>query len=163
MVVLDTSTLILLAKTDLLPRLIERTHVAIPQEVQREALAKEELYDAKVIAQALASGAMRRLATTPLKRRQQLEADFALGPGEAAAVLWAKIRGAPVGTDDGPAIKAAKILGVPFFTAIHVLTALYEKGRLDRAMALAQLEQLQQVGRYSVSIVEDARTSIRKK
>ncbi|MBI2359701.1 MAG: hypothetical protein HYV04_12510 [Deltaproteobacteria bacterium] len=96
------------------------------------------------------------------ERRRQIQADFGLEAGEAAALLLAKENDQPLGTDDGPAIKAAKIMGIPFFTAIHVLSELHEKGRMDEKAALVKLDILQKVGRYSIQILEDARKRIRE-
>ena len=162
MVVLDASTLILLAKSDLLPLLAESTQMNIPEEVRQEALARKGSYDALMIEEMVRSGKIRvsRLART--ERRRRVQADFGLEAGEAAALVLAKESSQPIGTDDGPAIKAAKIIGVTFFTAIHVLLGLHEKGRIDGKAALAKLEALQKVGRYSVQILEDARKRIKE-
>ena len=162
MIVLDASTLILLAKTDLLPLLAEKTRVLIPEEVQREALAKPELYDARVIAGMLSTGKVQVLKDPQAQLCKRLQDDFALEPGEASALLLAKEKRVPLGTDDGPSIKAAKLMGIPFLTAIHVVVELCEKGRIDRQTALAKLERLQQVGRYGVQILEDARKQIQR-
>lgn len=160
MVVLDTSTLILLAKSDLLPLLVEKTRIVIPQEVAWEALAQPALYDAQVIAEMVSARAIQVFKETPARRMRWLEEDFALGRGEAAALFLAKDKRLPLGTDDRPTIKAAKIMSIPFFTAIHVLIELYKKGRMDRKTALAKLETLQRVGRYSAQILADARERI---
>lgn len=162
MIVLDTSTLVLLAKSDLLPLLAERTRLIIPEEVVREAMAKPQLYDARVIAQLLSTGKMHAIKQAHASQRKRIEADFALGSGEAAALLLARENNCPVGTDDGPAIKAAKIAGVSFVTAIHVLVGLYESGQIEREVACAKLDRLQQVGRYNARILDDARASIQK-
>ena len=162
MLVLDTSTLVLLAKSDLLPLLAQRTRLVIPEEVVRDALAKPQLYDAQVIARLLSTGKMHAVKRAHGSHRKRIEADFTLGPGEAAALLLAKENACPIGTDDGPAIKAAKIAGVPFVTAVHVLMGLYENGRIDREVALAKLDRLQHVGRYNVHILDDALARIQK-
>lgn len=162
MLVLDASTLILLAKTDLLPLLAEKTRLLIPDEVQREALAKPELYDARVIAGLLHTGKIQVFKDPPAQRCKQLQDDFALERGEASALLLAREKRLPLGMDDGPTIKAAKLMGILFLTAIHVLVELGEKGRLDKQTALAKLERLQQVGRYSAQILEDAHKRIQR-
>ena len=162
MIVLDTSTLVLLAKSDLLSLLAERTPLLIPDQVRREAVVKPELYDAQMIARMVDSHTIKVVRAAWTRQHQRLQGDFDLGLGEAAALLLAQRRRAVLGTDDGPAIKAAKVLGVPFVTAIHILVELYQKGRIDRAMALAKLERLQRMGRYSAQIVEDARGRLRK-
>ena len=163
MIVLDTSTLVLLAKSDLLSLLAERTPLLVPDQVRREAIAKPERYDAQMIARMVEHHTIKVVRAAWTRQHQQrLQGDFDLGLGEAAALLVAQRKRAVLGTDDGPAIKAAKVLGVPFVTAIHILVELYQKGRIDRAMALAKLERLQRMGRYSTQIIEDASGRLRK-
>ena len=162
MIVLDASTLILLAKSDLLPLLAEKTQIQIPPEVRQEALARRELYDARMIDGMLRAGKIQVSTAARPDRRRQIQADFGLEAGEAAALLLAKENDQPLGTDDGPAIKAAKIMGIPFFTALHVLLELHEKGRMDGKAALVKLDMLQKAGRYSSQILEDARKRIRE-
>lgn len=161
MVILDASTLILLAKSDLLALLVEKTRIVIPPEVQREAVARKDLYDARMIEELLRRGHIQVANFSRPVQRKQIQVDFGLEAGEAAALLLAKEKDEPLGTDDGPAIKAAKIMGVPFFTAVHVLLELYEKRRINQEAALAKLERLQKVGRYSAQILEDARKRIK--
>ncbi len=161
MVILDASTLILLAKSDLLALLVEKTRIVIPPEVQREAVARKDLYDARMIEELLRRGNIQVANFSRPVQRKQIQVDFGLEAGEAAALLLAKEKDEPLGTDDGPAIKAAKIMGVPFFTAVHVLLELYEKRRINQQAALAKLERLQKVGRYSAQILEDARKRIK--
>jgi len=162
MIVLDASTLILLAKSDLLPLLAEKTQIEIPPEVQQEATARRELYDARMIEGMLRTGKIQVSKSVRLERRRKIQVDFGLEAGEAAALLLAKENDQPLGTDDGPAIKAAKIMGIPFFTAIHVLLELHEKGRMDDKAALVKLDILQKAGRYRIQILEDARKRIRE-
>jgi len=160
MVVLDASTLILLAKSNLLLLLAEKTQIEIPEEVQQEALVRRELYDARMIEEMLRTGKIQVSKFPRPDRRKQVQVDFRLEAGEAAALLLAKENNKPVGTDDGPAIKAARIMGVPFFTAIHVLLELYAKGRMNKKIALAKLDLLEKFGRYNAQILSDARERI---
>lgn len=160
MVVLDASTLILLAKSDLLMILADRTEIQIPREVEGEVLVREELYDARMIKEMLSSRRIEVAKSVPSARLRRVQLDFGLEAGEAAALILAKESNQALGTDDGPAIKAAKIIGVPFFTAIHVLLELYQKKRIAREAALAKLDALQKVGGYSAQILEDARKRI---
>ena len=163
MVVLDTSTLILLAKIDLLPLLAEKTRIRIPKEVQQEALVKPQLYDAKMIVEMIRMGKIQVWRELPVQFQKQLQEDFGVEAGEASALLLARQIHAPIATDDGLAIKAAKVMGIPFMTSLHVLTELYTKGRIDQKTALYKLEKLEKIGRYSLQLMEDARESIQKK
>jgi predicted nucleic acid-binding protein len=161
MPVLDASTLILLAKSDLLLLLAENTQINIPEEVQQEALARRGSYDALMIEEMIRSGKILVSKSVGTDRRKRVQADFGLEAGEAAALVLAKESDQALGTDDGPAIKAAKIMRIPFFTAVHVLLELHEKGRINGKAALAKLDTLQKVGRYSAQILEDARKRIK--
>ncbi len=160
MIVLDTSTLILLAKSDLLALVAEKTPLVIPPEVRREALAKPTLYDARMIAAMLQAGTIRVMRAGGMTGKKRMQREFGLEAAEASALVLAKEKGVPLATDDGPAIKAAKIVGVPFITAMYVLRELAVKGRLNRKTALAKLEILQRVGRYNVQILGEARQCI---
>ncbi len=82
--------------------------------------------------------------------------DFRLDVGEASSLAVATTHGGILGTDDGLAIQACKVLGVPFVTAIHLLLRLSEQRVVDRSTALVRLETLQRCGRYAPRIVEDA-------
>jgi hypothetical protein len=52
-----------------------------------------------------------------------------------------------LGIDDGPGIRAAKILEVPFVTALQILVELSVQKRLDRPAALSKLDSLLSWGR----------------
>lgn len=163
MVILDTSTLILLAKTDLLPLFVKETGARISKEVQKEALANPNVYDSKLINEMIKSKKIHILKSPMAFQRRQIQKSFGIEPGEASALLLARKRGVPLGTDDGKTIKGAKILGVPFFTAIHVLMNLYENNRIDRQIASVKLEKLQEWGRYHTRILENAYSRIEKR
>ncbi|MBI4669850.1 MAG: hypothetical protein HY747_11855 [Elusimicrobia bacterium] len=160
MIVLDASTLILLAKTDLLVLLAEKTKILITEEVRRESQVKPDLYDAQIIRRMVEEDRIKVIPGTKESQTKPLEKELRLDKGGASSLLLARDQGYILGTDDGPAIKAAKILGVEFFTAIHVLVELSRKGRLQEPVALAKLEQLELLGRYNPQILRDARERI---
>lgn len=82
--------------------------------------------------------------------------DFTIAEGEASALLLARQRQEVLATDDGRTIKACKVLGVKFVTAIHFLLSLYSKRKISKELALVKLERLKNLGRYNVRIVSDA-------
>ena len=87
---------------------------------------------------------------------RNLRADFRIEAGEAQALWLGKRLGVPLAVDDGPTIKACKVLGVQFVTAIHFLINLRARGKLELPLALAKLDALAAYGRYSRKIIEDA-------
>jgi len=61
-------------------------------------------------------------------------------------------------TDDGPTIQAAKMMGIPFATAIHFVIDICRGGDMPLELALAKLEKLERFGRYHPRIMQHART-----
>lgn len=154
MIVFDASTLILLAKVELLRRVVEAVEVVIPAGVERESTMKDT-FDARLVRALIEEGRIK--VATETGRVAQIMEDFRLAEGEAQALSLARARRAILATDDGLAIKACKVLGVEFATAVHFLIRAYERGVIDQETALAKLETLKGYGRYDSRIIEDAR------
>jgi len=160
MIVFDASTLILIARAELLDLFLANVGVpiAIPGEVERECCGSKKTLDAVMIQRALDES---RIRTTVVKNRRlvaKLQADFSLGQGEAEAIALAIHRKAELlGIDDKNGINACKLLGLAFTTAVGVLVRSREKGLLDGPEALEKLARLAKYGRYKDSIIQDAR------
>jgi predicted nucleic acid-binding protein len=160
MIVFDSSTLILIAKAELLDLFLSSVQmpVAIPVEVERECCKAKKTLDALIINKALEESRMQVMAVKNPKVLSRLRADFSLGRGEAEALALAlKHKAQLLAIDDKNGINASKLLGIPFTTAIGILVRSHEKGLLNRAPALVRLTALARYGRYASSIVEDAR------
>ena len=153
--VFDSSTLILLAKIDLLRESAEDILIVIPPKVKEECLFKESL-DALLIKTLIAEGKIKVEKAGNREAVRKLRADFRIEAGEAQALWLGKRLGVPLAVDDGPTIKACKVLGVQFVTAIHFLINLRARGKLELPLALAKLDALAAYGRYSRKIIEDA-------
>lgn len=163
MFVFDASTLILLAKVELLdPFLADVTlEVAIPAEVERECCSAKKTLDALMIQKALDESRIKVMAVKNKKLAAKLRTDFSLGKGEAEAIALAlKEKAQLSGIDDKNGINACKLLGVRFTTAVGVLVRSCEKGLIGRSDALAKLTALAKYGRYKSSIIEDARLKL---
>jgi len=153
--IFDSSTLILLAKIDLLRESAEDISIVIPPKVKEECLFKESL-DASLIKTLIAEGKIKVEKAGNQEAVRKLRADFRIEAGEAQALWLGKRLGVPLAVDDGPTIKACKVLGVQFVTAIHFLINLRARGKLELPLALAKLDALAAYGRYSRKIIEDA-------
>lgn len=121
-------------------------------------MAKES-DDARAIGKLLEEGHIRRKAVN--KEARRLMGEFRLAAGEAEAIVLAQQKGALIGTDDGPAIRCCKVLGITFVTAIGFLVALTESGELDTVLAMELLTKLERFGRYDTRILEDAARRVR--
>ena len=153
--VFDSSTLILLAKIDLLREVTDNVAIIIPVKVKEECLLKDSP-DAMLIKTLIKEEKIKVEKAGNQEAVKRLQSDFKIETAEAQALLLAKKLGCPVAADDGPAIKACKVMGIRFATAIHFLLDLKEKGQLDRPMALEKLDRLAGYGRYARKIIEDA-------
>jgi predicted nucleic acid-binding protein len=163
MVVLDASTLILIAKAELLEIFLANIglEVAIPKEVEWECCAVKRSLDALMIHKALDESRIKVIVVRNRKLVAKLRSDFGLGRGEAEAIALAFAQEAAVlAIDDKNGINACKLLNIAFTTAVGILIRLREKGLLEHGEALAKLETLAKYGRYKTSIMEDARTQL---
>ena len=158
MIIFDASTLILLARCELLETFVSRTkrRIVIPLAVRNEALQKgkaETPFIERLLDQ-------RRIDTEQVSDEaavQKLMHDFAIDRGETEAIFLAHVsRIAIVATDDRNAIKACRMLKLGYITALSIVISFCEHGILSQSEALLKLEELQRIGRYSRRIMDDA-------
>jgi len=163
MLVFDASTLILIAKAELLEPFLagSRLGVAIPAEVEKECCGSKKTLDAMMIQKAVDEARIEVVAVKNRRLVTKLRADFSLGKGEAEAIALALDEKAQLlGIDDKNGINACKLLGIAFTTAVGILIRGREKGLVEGPDALAKLAMLAKYGRYKNSIIEDARLKL---
>jgi len=163
MVIFDSSTLILLARTEVLEVFIANFtgQVLIPEKVKEEVLVKDGTEMLQVAA-LIEGGQISVLRVSDRKLLQKLVEDFNIDLGEAEAITLAlQKKGAMVATDDRNAIRACKLLKLDFITAIAILIRAAEKKLFSRSEALLKLEKLEAIGRYKKSIIADAKKQIK--
>jgi uncharacterized protein len=166
MFVCDASTLILVAKSELLDLFLASVGVpvAIPGEVARECCGSSKTLDAVMIQKALDESHMKTIVVKNYRLVAKLESDFSLGKGEAEAIALAVNEKAQLlGIDDKNGINACKVLGLACTTAVGILIRSREKGLLEPPDALEKLGRLARYGRYKNSIIEDARLKLEGK
>jgi predicted nucleic acid-binding protein len=162
MLVFDASTLILLAKIEILESFALNFpgEVVIPLGVKEEACLKEA-EETPLIENLLRDDTIRVLKVKDNKIVKRLMSDFHINGGEAEAVSLAlQEKASIVATDDRNAIRACKMLKIDFITAIAILIRTFEKKLLDKDEAVIKLQKLEVFGRYSRAIMEDARERI---
>lgn len=153
-IVFDSSTIILLAKIDLLREVTREVHASIPDRVRQEVLAKPTP-DAELARILMQEGKL-EVIQGGKEATLKLGGDFRLHAGEAEALALAIALAAPLAVDDGPTIKACKVVGRPFLTAVHFLIHLAGTNRIGRELAMEKLNRLSGYGRYKGRIIEDA-------
>ena len=160
MLVFDSSTLILIAKIEIMDLFLEDVgmEVAIPAAVEAECWGGKKTLDALMIRKALDES---RIIVRKVRSRKviaQMEEDFNLGRGESEAIALAlQERARLVGIDDKNGINACKLAGIPFTTAVGIVVRSRQKGLVDLNNALMKLSALARWGRYRDSIIEEAK------
>ncbi len=163
MIIFDASTLILLAKIDVLRIVTDIFAPATaPKIVLSEATGKKTL-DAEAIRQLVHENKLRIVENPPKHRMDYFMERFPVAAGETASFLIAREKNALLATDDGIAIRICKIFGVRFATAVHFLIGLKNRGHLDQQTALAKLGVLERCGRYAPEIIKDATERINRR
>jgi predicted nucleic acid-binding protein len=154
-IVFDSSTLILLAKIEILNIISEDIQIIIPEMVRSECIGRD-LFDAKLISSLITNGKIKAARVTKKETVEKLCKDFKIHIGEAEALALALKKKLPLAVDDLTSIKACRILNHKFTTAIHFLISVTENGKINRDVALVKLEKLSLYGRYNKRILEDA-------
>lgn len=163
MIVFDASTLILLAKIELLGDLSKEIDISIPDTVEEEATAKEDSFDAKLIKSLIEEDRISVRSVEEPSLAEQLMEDFNMDKGEACVVVLSKeLNSDLIATDDGQLIKAAKVMDISFVTSITFLVRANEKGVLDDDIALEKLRRLEEFGWYKPRIIEESEKRIKE-
>ncbi len=166
MLIFDSSTLILLAKAELLDLFLDDFQgiPLIPGAVEDEATCDLSRPDGLLIQQRIQEG---RLAVKEIQQPKilaRLLLDFRLGPGEAEALVLAseeKEATAVIATDDRNAIRACKVLRIGFVTSLSILVRAVEKGLQTPVDGMRSLERLRSYGRFKSEIIEEISRQIR--
>lgn len=155
-IVIDASTLILLAKTTLLKEACESWNFFITGIVEKKSTIKEDKFDAQLIKNFLVQRKIQIVHIKPSIKQYKFQRDFNIASGEASSLVLAISKSFPLATDDGQTIKVCKILNIKFFTAIHFLIFLLQNKKINTKLAMIKLEELKKYGRYNLRIIADA-------
>jgi len=162
MIVFDASTLILLAKINILEIFVLNFpgRVLIPQKVKEETCI-EKIEENPLLLKLIKDKKIQILKSKKSTLTKKLIDDFNIDAGEAEAIVLAlKKKGSIIGTDDRNAIRASKILKINFTTAVAILIRTFEKNLIEKNEALVKLQKLESVARYHRAIIEDAKKQI---
>ena len=164
MLIFDSSTLILLAKAELLDIFLDdfQSKPLLPGAVEAESTGNPSRPDGLLIQQRILEDRLTVREILQPKILSRLVQDFRLGLGEAEALVLALEIGdaAIVVTDDRNAIRACKILRIGFVTSLAILVRAVEKGLLTRAEGERSLERLKLFGCFRDELVEEVSRQI---
>jgi predicted nucleic acid-binding protein len=160
MIVFDSSTLILLAKVELLDTFIReyKEKIMIPKAVEEEATIKET-FDGLLIKKRIEEKRI-EIKNVDKEKVENIKKDFKLGKGEAEAIILTEQQKCLLATDDRNAILACKIKNIQFTTAIDFVVRASEKKKIGKEEAKRKIDQLEKLGRYKKEIIDGAREKI---
>jgi uncharacterized protein len=160
MLIFDSSTLILVAKIEMLDVFLNHVgmEVGIPAAVEDECCGGKKTLDALTIRKALDESRIKVRNVRNRKLVTKLGEDFSMGRGESEVIALAlQEKALLVGIDDKNGINACKLAGIPFTTAVAILVRSRQKGLIDLSDALIKLSALARYGRYRNTILENAK------
>lgn len=130
-IVLDSSAVILLSKCGLLEKARSSFEWVAPASIIQETASKElagKYPDAAFVRELVS----RRLLRIEKPSSTKVRIPLSLHRGEKEALLLTlSLPGSVLATDDGKAIKAARLLKVPFVTTPRIVVALFRLGRIS--------------------------------
>jgi predicted nucleic acid-binding protein len=156
--VFDASTLILLAKSELLDFFLEdfQGEIVLPRAVEAECTVGS-WPDAALIRERIREGRLTIKQVREEKIVSRLREDFRLGRGEAEALALALDESdAIVATDDRNAIRACRVLRLGFVTAVAILVRGVEKELISVPDGRSHLMTLSAHGRYGADVILEA-------
>lgn len=160
MLIFDASTLILLAKAELLDIFLDDFQGAalLPQVVEAECVGSQPRPDGMLIRQRIRDGRLNVKQVRQSRVVARLMQDFRMGLGEAEALALAlenEEEATAVATDDRNAIRACKVLRLGFVTSLGILVRAVEKRLLTPDEGKRFLRSLAIHGRFKTGLIEE--------
>ncbi len=166
LVVSDSSSLIIAAKTGLLNALCSEFLVQIPEKVFDEAVTAGKLrqkIDALTIDEAIEEKKLVVIKTKPGKadKIHKMLEKLNMDEGEREALqLYFAQNADLLLVDDRQAINAAKLLGAKWATIPDIIVGFAQTGKITRKIAFESLKIAEREGRYKIEIMITAMEKI---
>ena len=166
LVVSDSSSLILLAKADMLRETGKIFRIIIPQKVFEETVVKgKELKkeDAFRIETCVGKGIeIHGIKESP--KVKELAEQLGIGKGEEEAFhLYFNKNADLLLTDDRQAIKLANLLGINWSGVPNIVLLLYKMGLSDHDASLEKMSLLEKYGRYKLEYIVEMKKKLGEK
>lgn len=161
-VVSDSSTLILLAKAEIIQNLLENKKVYVTKTVKEEAIkrGKEKGKKDAFQLEKLEKKGKIQVKDPTEKKKKKISKLFSLHKGEKEALALASQLSLPLICDDKKAFNACKVMGIPHATALNILTALYKKDRISKKKAKKSLNKLERFGWYKKELINNTKEEV---
>lgn len=162
-VIADASSLILLAKSELLESILTKLDIIVPEEVYEEAVVRGKAKGHADAFQLETFFNAKQLQTKSVGKEniQRIQKLFNLSAGERDALALAQQLGVTdLLIDDKKGINACRALGLRFNTALDLVVGLRKQGIITKAKAFKVFGQLEVYGWYAKTLLQQARSDI---
>ncbi|MGV8152448.1 MAG: hypothetical protein ACP5OG_05180 [Candidatus Nanoarchaeia archaeon] len=154
-IIVDASSLILLAKISLLEKLIEQNQVIIPEKVYIEVIkGKEKAMLDALLVEKLVDNKKVLVQKVDTEKYDKIFRLFGLWAGEAEVLALAIDKKLPIITDDKKCLNASRAANIPAITALDVVIVLFKKEYINKEKAIKALETLEEYGWYKKDIIK---------
>lgn len=161
-VISDSSSLILLAKAEILNKFLEGKKIYITEIVELEAIekGKEKGKADAYLLEKLKSDGKIKVKKPSKEKLNKISEWFNLYKGEKEAVSLALELELPLICDDKKAFNACEVMNIKHTTALNVLFALFKKRKISKAKAKSSLKKLEEFGWYDQELIQKTKSKI---
>lgn len=153
-IVIDATSLILLAKAGLLEILVERNKVNAPRLVYEEVIkGKDKGREDSMLVERLMMEKQLSIVSVNESVKNRVEKMLNLKGGELEVVSFALGKSHIILTDDRKCLSAAKALKIDFITSLDVIASLYKNGAISKHKAAECIETLEEYGWYKKNLI----------
>ena len=162
MIVIDSSSLILLAKIGVLDIVIKnlKKKLVLTNQIYIETTQKES-FDAKIIKKRVEEKSIEKKEIKNSILCSKIQNDFNLGKGESEAIVLCLENKVGLITGDKKAMNSCKILKINFTTVSNLLMSIYQKGSITKIEAEIYVKKLEKFGRYSNAIIQKIKEELK--
>lgn len=158
----DSSSLILLIKSDIIKYILSKNVIVIPKSVYIETVEKGKLKGAEdsYIVERFVEKSLIKVIEPKDKTRKKVKKLCNLHLGERDVIALAIDRKFKVLCDDKKGRNACEVFGIKSATALNILFGLFKKKRINKKQALERLSKLHIHGWYRDSLITHVRDKI---
>ncbi len=162
MIVMDSCSVILLAKAILLETAAAEYKIAVTAEVEKEVLKgkKDKLTDALLV-ERLVKESKLKVIDIDKKLSQKVADDFNMGKGEASTIAAAISGKCIAATDNRQGRKAAVVNNIPLVGSPEIVVSLCREKMITKEKASVALKVLKEEGWFDQYIIEKAMEDVK--
>ena len=158
----DSSSLILLAKSDMIKYVLEKNIIVIPKSIYEETVDKGKLkgFEDSYIIENYIQKSKIKIAEPSNNTKEIVEKLCNLHLGERDVIALAIDKKLKVLCDDKKGRNACEVFGLEAVTALNILNDLFDRKRISKKMALTILLKLQNYGWYKENLINHVKNKI---